>query len=101
MSSSKIQTYNLDSSIIDSIQPKHITNVITLSVSGWNNNSQTVICNGVTTDNTVILSPSPTSHTAYGSAKVICTAQGVNSLTFTCEEVPESDLTVNVVILGV
>lgn len=119
MSSTKITKFDLDDSVFEQVeqdianlqqanenldsdkQDKHSTVTVTLSVASWTDNSQTVTCNGVTVDNTVIISPSPTSHDAYGSAKVICTTQGVNSLTFTCGEVPESNLTVNVVILGV
>lgn len=118
-SSTKITKYDLDDSVFEQVeqdianlqqanenlgsdkQDKHSTVTVTLSVASWSNNSQTVAATGVTVDNTVIVSPSPTSHIAYGSAKVICTAQASNSLTFTCEEVPERDIDVNIVILGV
>ena len=118
-SSTKITKYDLDDSVFEQVeqdianlqqanenlgsdkQDKHSTVTVTLSVASWSNNSQTVTATGVTADNTIIISPSPTSHTAYGSAKVVCTAQTMNTLTFTCGEIPESDLTVNVVILGV
>ena len=118
-SSTKITKHDMDDSVFEQVQQdianlqqanenlgsdkqdKHSTVAVTLSVASWSNNSQTVVCNGVTVDNTVIISPSPISHNVYGSAKVICTTQGVNSLTFTCEETPESNLTVNVIILGV
>jgi hypothetical protein len=32
---------------------------------------------------------------------VYCSAQSANSLTFTCSETPDSDIGVNVVVLGV
>lgn len=112
MSSTKITKFDLDDSVFEQVeqdianlgsdkQDKHSTGTVTLTVASWTDNSQTVTCNGVTVDNTVIISPSPISHTSYCNAKVVCTAQGANSLTFICEETPESNLSVNVVILGV
>lgn len=94
MGSSKIQLYNLDDSVLSN-------ETIVLSVSSWSNNSQTVVCNGVTTNNTVIISPAPASIDAYNKAEIKCISQDTNSLTFTCKKAPEIELTVNVLILGV
>ena len=78
------------------ILPKPIT--ITLPASGWSNNQQTVTATGVTADNAVTPSPAPASWEAAGAAGVRCTAQGADSLTFTCSETPTEDLTYNVLI---
>ena len=96
MSSTKITKHDLDSSVMSK-------QTITLPVASWSNGSQSVSCTGVTANNTVVISPAPDSHTAYGEAGVKCTAQGGNSLTFTCDasSVPEVSLTVNVLIVGV
>lgn len=75
-----------------------LTAAITLSADNWSSETQAVNVSGVTSDNTIIVSPAPESFLAYGEAGVRCTAQGANSLTFTCAEVPSEDLTVNVVI---
>lgn len=99
MSSSKIQLYNLDDSVINSFS--HKTQTITLTVSAWNNNTQTVAVSGITSDNTVIVSSNPESFDAYSSAKIKCTAQSTNSLTFICDKVPTTDIKVNIVILEV
>lgn len=124
MSSTKITKYDLDDSVFNGIatesyvqsytsghatetyvnsyaQAQHSTLTVTLTVAGWSNNSQSVTATGVTATNTVIVSPTPDSIDAYGSAKIKCTTQTTNSLTFICEEVPEDALTVSVVILGV
>ena len=77
----------------------HNTATVTLSTSGWSDNVQTVSVTDVTASNTVIVSPAPTSLTAYGEAGVYCSAQAAGTLTFTCEDTPEVDLAVNVVIL--
>lgn len=81
-------------------QTKHMTKTATLSTSGWSNNTQTVSVSGVTGTNTVIVSPAPASHAAYAEANVRCTAQASGKLTFTCDDVPTAELTVNVVILN-
>lgn len=71
-----------------------------LTVAGWSNNTQTVTVTGVTATNTVFVSPAPASASDYASAGIICTAQGTDSLTFTCTTVPTNAITVNVVIMG-
>ena len=68
-------------------------------VSGtWVNNSQTIMVNGVTANNTVMVSPAPISATDWSSAGILCTGQNTNSLTFTCTSTPSANITVNVVI---
>lgn len=71
-----------------------------LTVAGWSNNTQTVTVTGVTATNTVFVSPAPASASDYASAGIVCTAQGTDSLTFTCTTVPTNAITVNVVIMG-
>lgn len=71
----------------------------TLTAAGWSSNSQTVTVSGVLADTTkqaIYVSPAPGYGTIYGSAGIECTAQGENSLTFSCETAPESDITVNI-----
>lgn len=74
--------------------------VVTLAANNWSGNQQTVTASGVTADNTVIPGPAPASHAAYAENGVYCSAQGTNTLTFTCDSVPSADLTVNVAVLG-
>lgn len=70
-----------------------------LVVANWSNNSQTVNVTGVTANNNVIVAPAPASQADYTAAGIICTAQANNSLTFTCQSVPSSAITVNVLII--
>lgn len=70
-----------------------------IAVSDWSNNTATKNVTGVTTNNIVLVSPDPTSADDYASAGILCTAQAYNSLTFTCDTVPSSSVTVNVVII--
>ncbi len=81
-------------------QAKHVTRIVTLSSSSWSNKSQTVSVSGVTTSNTIIVGPDPAYVDAYGNAGIVCTAQASNSLTFTCNIVPTTNITVNVIILN-
>lgn len=123
MSSTKITKFDLEDSVFDGLattessesfakeyteeyvqgyaQAQHTTCVVTLTVAGWTDNSQTVTANGVTANNTVFVSPTPSSHDTYAGAAIKCTVQDANSLTFACKEVPESDVQVNVAIWGV
>lgn len=59
----------------------------------------TVNCTGVTTTNTVIISPDPSSYDVYTTAGVYCSAQGSGTLTFTSAKTPTASMTVNVLIL--
>ncbi|MBO7693394.1 MAG: hypothetical protein J6T10_12260 [Methanobrevibacter sp.] len=60
----------------------------------------TMTVSGVTSSNVVFVSPAPTSADVYAAAGVLCTAQGTNSLTFTCSTIPSADMDVNVLILS-
>lgn len=74
---------------------------VTLTTSGWSSNTQTVTVSGVSaTETAQLITPTPAiaSQSAYYEAGIMCTNQGTNSLTFTCQTVPTSDLTVYVVI---
>lgn len=84
---------------VDSKAPTSVT--ITLSASSWSSNTQTVTVSGVSASETAqLITPMPkiTSQSAYYEAGIMCTGQAANSLTFTCQTVPTSNLTVYVVI---
>lgn len=76
---------------------------VTVTLSGvWTNNQKTVsipAAIGITANSLVIVSPTPNSFTEYGDSGIYCSAQAVNSLTFTCSSPPSSNITVNVVKL--
>ena len=76
------------------------TATIVLPSTDWSSHSQTITVTGVTTDNTVIVSPASASASDYADAEILCTAQGANSLTFTCTTDPTNNISVNVVILN-
>ena len=76
------------------------TEAVSLPVSGWNNNTQTVTVPGVTRDNDVLVTAAPSSYDAYAEYMVRCTGQGNNSLTFACSETPKSSITANVIIFN-
>lgn len=84
---------------VDSKAPTSVT--ITLSSSSWSSNTQTVTVSGVSaTETAQLITPTPAiaSQSAYYEAGIMCTGQAANSLTFTCQTVPTSNLTVYVVI---
>lgn len=71
-----------------------------LTVVGWSSSAQTVTVSGVTASNTIIVTPDPTDFDAYVAAKIKVTAQGTNSVSFSCGTVPSVAITVNVLIVG-
>lgn len=71
---------------------------VVLTSGGWSDNTQTVNAAGVTEDNDIIVSPAPESFMMYGENVVRCTAQAEDSLTFTCDSVPQENVAVNVLI---
>lgn len=79
-----------------------VAKTVTLYSSGWSSNSQTVTVTGVVADtNAQAIDVSPVSKTDadnWAQAGVWCTAQGANTLTFTCTEVPSANINVNVKI---
>lgn len=81
------------------VQAQHSTLSLTLASADWSGNTITVTATWVTASNTVIISPAPSSFTNYTNAKIYCSSQASNSLTFTCDTEPSNDITVNVVIL--
>lgn len=86
---------------VDMPESKPTATLITLSSSRWSSNSQTVTVSGVLADESAqMIQPMPTiaSQSAYIEAGVLCTNQAANRLTFTCQTVPTSNLTVYVVI---
>lgn len=81
-------------------QDKHTVLTLTLASNWWSSKTQTVSATWVTSSNTVIISPAPTSLDDYSNNKIYCSAQWTNSLTFTCTTEPTSAITVNVIILN-
>ena len=71
---------------------------LTLASSSWSNNTITVTATGVTASNDVFITPAAASVTDYAAAQIYCSAQGADSLTFTCVTAPENSITVNVMI---
>lgn len=79
---------------------KSTTTTITLPASSWSGNITTRAVSGMTSSANIIVTPSPSSYIAYNEAGIRCMAQGSGALSFACEEVPTSDLQVNIIILG-
>lgn len=73
---------------------------VTLLASGWSGKSQTVTVTGVNATKSVLIQSDDSSVDAFTTAGVKCTAQGANSLTFTCTTVPTESITVKVLHMG-
>ena len=80
---------------------KHFAKSITLPVSGWVDNEQTVAVEGVLADPekcSVLFGPDWGSAAECNACDVCCSAQGDGTLTFQCTYVPGEDVTVNVAV---
>lgn len=91
------QTVTVTPSIANNLTGTKTT--ATLSTT-WSSNQQTVTVSGVTSSNYIVVSPAPASYEAYCEAGIYCSAQGSNSLTFNCDTVPSTALTVNIMIVN-
>ena len=72
---------------------------VTIATNNWSSLSCTKTVSGVTTTNSVIVVADPASRATCAEANVYCSAQGTNSLTFSCDEVPSAAVTMNVMII--
>lgn len=84
---------------VDSKIPKSIP--VTLSASSWSSNTQTVTVDGILADEASQLIqpiPSMASQSLYIDSGILCTLQAENSLTFTCDTVPSSDIDLYIAI---
>lgn len=82
---------------VNALKPAKAT--ATLSKSSWNSNTQTVTATGVLADELaqeIHVMPKASDMQAYMEAGIYCSAQGNNSLTFTCATAPSVDITVYV-----
>lgn len=74
---------------------------ISLTVANWNATTTcTKSVTGVTTLNSIIVSPAPESIPDYVASGVYCYAQAEGELTFNCTTTPSADLVVNIMIVG-
>ena len=75
-----------------------ISATVTLTTSGWSSNTQTVTVSGVKAagQNVRLAHTTKVDADAWAEAGCWCTAQGADSLTFTCETVPTQDIKLNI-----
>lgn len=86
----------------NSLLPKSAyTTTATLPSSGWSSStkSQTINVAVVSVDDDVVVTYAPESHDAYVNAGVYCSAYADGSLTFKCNKIPTTNLTVNIMLL--
>lgn len=83
------------------IQVRHVTKSISIPpVTAGALSFTTVVVDGVTATNTVLISPAPNSFIEWRNCGVRCTGQSTRSLTFQAEISTTNTLTANVVILN-
>lgn len=88
------------SMLADTYAVPSVAKTATLAAASWSSKQQTVSVSGVTASNHIIVTPAAASYVAYAESMVRCVAQTEGSLTFQCEDVPATALTVNILIVG-
>lgn len=74
---------------------------VALPMSGWDSNkTQTVSVPGVSEANDILVAAYPGDMQVWAEAGVLATEQTSDSVTFTCVNVPEADVTANIIILN-
>lgn len=74
--------------------------VITLDSNSWVNKRQNVVVKHMTPSKSVLVQANSDTISAYVNAGIKCSEQGTNSLTFICENVPTTDVKVDVLHSG-
>lgn len=82
-------------------QDQHSKATATLLAANWVAKTQRISVEGVTANNTVIVSANYTSIDEYSASGVVCMGQYAGELAFSCKYTPANDLDINIVILGV
>ena len=81
------------------MQKKAKQKTIQLIANDWSSNTQIINVSDVVASSIVIISPAVDDYYKCVSAKILCTAQGQNTLTFQCETVPSTDISISIIIL--
>lgn len=71
---------------------------VTLPVSGWANNQQTVYVDGVLADTNAIVTFAPESQAVWDAAVIVPLSQGDGTITFQCTTVPTAAVTSNILL---
>ncbi len=73
---------------------------VNLASADWSSNTQSETITGLTASSDVMVFPpvDRTAFLAYGAAQISATAVGTNSITFTCTDVPTTNIN-NVIVL--
>ena len=96
ISSLQTSVQNLQSSLSGKQDDFQVVTV-SLPAASWSGNIQTVTVQGITpSTEIVIVSYSPDSYQAYTEAGIRATAQGQNTLTFACDDLPASAVSAEV-----
>ncbi len=86
--------------LLDNKQDKVIAKTISLPGAKWSGMVQSVNVSNITEDSIVIINPTSQSYYSYRDSGVYCSAQSDQTLTFTCNKVPTSELSVSILIFN-
>lgn len=96
----KIRVDSVDYNISDLVARDKVKSAtLSLPMSGWDSSSkeQTVAVDGVTDSNFILVPPI---QEEYESCNILCETQSDNSLTFSCESIPNADISIQILIFN-
>lgn len=96
----KIRIDSVDYNISDLVARDKVKSAtLSLLMSGWDSSSkeQTVSVDGVTDSNFILVPPI---QEEYESCNIMCEKQSDNSLTFSCENIPNADISIQILIFN-
>lgn len=88
---------DVETTLVDAM-PKSVT--VTLNASSWSSNAQSVTVSGMNDTKGVIVQSNGANITEYTNAGIKCTGQSTNTLRFSCESVPTTNIKVDVLFMG-
>lgn len=71
----------------------------TVETSGWSNNTATVSVPGLQSTDNIIVAPAPASFYKWRDCGIYCSSQTNGGITLTCEDVPDTAITVQILIV--
>ena len=96
----KIRVDSVDYNISDLVARDKVKSAtLSLLMTGWDSSSkeQTVSVNGVTDSNFILVPPIQEEYESYN---ILCEKQSDNSLTFSCESIPNTDISIQILIFN-
>lgn len=91
----------LNYSSVGAIRSDNSVLTCSIGTDSWSaQNEKQISVNGVRAASTLVVSPDPSSYTAWAAAKIRAISQSENTITFKCDSIPTESVTANILQIG-